>query len=595
MVGLPYDCLANPLGAVRLTFEKAMSSGSDPATLDGKDWGAAELFRQFLFDDGGLSQVPLLNSSTMKWVQPNTLVRFRGMIQDMLGNEFYVGTYKDGDKWRTNKFADASQGPVEASSDMKIWERRLLYCTPVPGQNSWVECSPDAIRNPCIDAMSPLREKRQREDEATMSDVDMVESGHAIEDSPNSKKMRDRVTLEPIKSQKVVTEGNTSNSSIVPVVDRNSFSCLVKIYDSPESDLKLNDVFEFVGIFSFDPDLTTCRDDNEVIDDLCEDALVCELPSKVPRLHCVVHRKLGLGDFVSSPRLELTTPAIKEIREALIGHLTGVLGHDRLAAEYMLLHLLSKVHARVDEVAVGKLSLNLTCFNKESMSVFGNNLKLAMGNLIPFTERLSLTVDYLNTVSLAPKKDYNTNRLVSGLLQLTEGSHLTIDETPLQTGTLNSTGFENAQVLKSMMELQKVQYDFTYYKMEMPADVQFLILSEGKSNILPADLVLPFRPSSVDSSASGEDGEMLKAWRWYLATMKSLPHSIEPHIQKVVEDDLVAARQADRSLGSEEFSRWLTMGRLMSVSFGETCLSMEHWQMVKELERLGKERLEGNL
>lgn len=57
MVGLPYDCLANPLGAVRLTFEKAVSSGSDPATLDGKDWGAAELFRQFLFDDGGLSQV----------------------------------------------------------------------------------------------------------------------------------------------------------------------------------------------------------------------------------------------------------------------------------------------------------------------------------------------------------------------------------------------------------------------------------------------------------------------------------------------------------------------------------------------------------
>lgn len=39
-------------------------------------------------------QVPLLNSSTMKWVQPNTLVRFRGMIQDMLGNEFYVGAYK---------------------------------------------------------------------------------------------------------------------------------------------------------------------------------------------------------------------------------------------------------------------------------------------------------------------------------------------------------------------------------------------------------------------------------------------------------------------------------------------------------------------
>lgn len=57
MVGLPYDCLANPLGAVRLTFEKAVASASDTAALDGKDWGVGDLFRQFLFDDGGLSQV----------------------------------------------------------------------------------------------------------------------------------------------------------------------------------------------------------------------------------------------------------------------------------------------------------------------------------------------------------------------------------------------------------------------------------------------------------------------------------------------------------------------------------------------------------
>lgn len=71
-----------------------------------------------------------------------------------------------------------------------------------------------------------------------------------------------------------------------------------------------------------------------------------------------------------------------------------------------------QVHARVDSIAVGKLSLNLTCLNKESISVFGNNIKLAMENLVPFTDYVPLTVDYLNTVSLAPKKDYNTNRYI---------------------------------------------------------------------------------------------------------------------------------------------------------------------------------------
>ncbi|THF98236.1 hypothetical protein TEA_000445 [Camellia sinensis var. sinensis] len=56
----------------------------------------------------------------------------------------------------------------------------------------------------------------------------------------------------------------------------------------------------------------------------------------------------------------------------------------------------------------------------------------------------------------------------------------------------------------------KVEYDFKYYKMEMEADVQLLILSEGKSNILSADLVLPFCPLSVESCEIG-DAEALKA------------------------------------------------------------------------------------
>ena len=60
-MGLPYDFLANPLGAVRSTFEKAMAaevaSGADPANYDGRDWGVADLIRQFLFDNGGVSQV----------------------------------------------------------------------------------------------------------------------------------------------------------------------------------------------------------------------------------------------------------------------------------------------------------------------------------------------------------------------------------------------------------------------------------------------------------------------------------------------------------------------------------------------------------
>ncbi|CAN4101635.1 unnamed protein product [Withania somnifera] len=598
MVGLLYDCLANPLGAVRLTFEKALASGSDPATFQGKDWGATDLFRQFLFDDGGLSQVPFLNPSTMTWVQPNTLVRFRGMIQDMLGSEFYVGAYKDGETWRTNKYADFSQFPMatDSSPDIRVWERRLLYCVPVPGQNSWIEHSSESPLNPSS-ISSSQREKRHRENDISMTEIDMQVIGEEVHASTSNKKMReDGITSNSSNPGDGAIEDIGTPASVLPYFDRTSFPCLVKIYDSPESDLKLNDVFEFIGVFTFDPEFPVDENDNNDLDSsLFDDTLTQMPPSKVPRLHCLVHRKLATQDFISdSQTFEIKPHPVKAIREALLGHLTTILGNDGVAANFMLLHLLSKVHARVDSIAVGKLSLNLTCFNKETLSVFGHRLNLALKNVLPYTHCVPLTVDYLNKVSLAPKKDYRTNRLASGILQLTEGSHLTIDETQLQAGTLNSTGVENARVLKSLLELQKVEYDFTYYKMEMPADIQLLVLSEGKSNILPADLVLPFRPLSVDA-AQDVEAEVLRSWRWYLATMRSLSHCIEKEMQKVVEDDLVAARQADRSLSSLDFSRLLTIGRLVSLSFGETSLTFEHWQMAKELERLRKERLQDSL
>ncbi|XP_034704304.1 mini-chromosome maintenance complex-binding protein [Vitis riparia] len=595
MVGLPYDFMANPLGAVRLTFEKAMAaaeaSGSDPANYDGKDWGVADLFRQFLFDNGGLSQVPVLNSTNFKRVQPNTLVRFRGMIQDMLGNELYVGVYKEGPNWRTNKFMDVSQFPMGSRPDMRVWERRLLYCVPIPGQNSWVEPSSEAVINCYRNGTSQQREKRQRDDNTTTDPMDLHVSDDEFQGSSSNKKLREgELPFESSKAQDFVSESACSSVSMVPTFDKDSLPCLVKIYDSPESDLKLNDVFEFVGVFTFDPELVV-KDDTDEFSDLCDDVLADLPPSKVPRLHCLIHRKLAVHDFISnSPVMEVKPHLVKQIRESLLGHLTAVLGNDGLAAHFMLLHLLSRVNGRVDTLAVGKLSLNLTCFNKESVSVFGNQLTLAIMNLLPFTHRIPLTVDYLNSASLAPKKDYQLNRLVTGVLQLAEGSHLTIDETQLKSGTLNSVGVENARLLKNLMQLQKVEYDFKYYKMEMAADVQLLILSEGKSNILPADLVLPFQPSSVDSTEPVAT-EALEAWRWYLVTLRSLPNSIEPELQKVIEDDLVAARQADRTLSSQDFSRLLTMGRLMSLSYGETSLSLEHWQMVKELERLRRERL----
>ncbi|CAM8916783.1 unnamed protein product [Rhodiola kirilowii] len=580
MVGLQYDCLANPAGAVRLSFEKAM--GDSQAALQGKDWGTGKIFADFISEN--LSQIPILNQATAQMLKPNTLVRFRGMVQDTLGTEFYIGAFKEGDVWRTNKYMDASQChipldcsdfDVASSPNIRIWERRLMYCVPVPCSNAWIE----GETNLCP---SNSKEKRIREDSEAMDD--MVSDGDGCPSA--AKKMREDGHLPPPCAAEFSSTNSTAGTSMLMDSKDRSLHCLVKTYDILESEVKLNDIVEFVGILTYEAECTV--NDNELIDEVAS----VRLPSAaVPRLHCLSHRKLDFHDLIhSSPIMEPKPFMVRQIRESLLGHLTSILGNDGLTAHFLLLHLLSKVQARQDDVAVGKLSLNLTSFSKETTSIFGNQLSHAIKSLVPLSHCMPLTVEYLNAASLAPKKDYDTNRLCTGILQLADGSHLTIDETTLEAGTLNPVGVDNVRLLKNLVEVQKVEYDFQFYKVEMQTDVQLLIRSEAKSNIIPADVVVPFQPSAVNPTVNATS-DALNAWRWYLATLRSAPHSIAPEVRKVVEDDLVASRQADRNLGTEDFSRCLTMGRLISISFGEDSLSLEHWRMVKELERLRKERI----
>ncbi|KAM0918896.1 hypothetical protein ACQ4PT_008613 [Festuca glaucescens] len=597
MVGPQYDLVGNPLGAVRTTFEKAAaaaaaeSGGRDPvAAFRSKDWGASEVFRSFLFDQGGIDKVPLLDASNLGLIKPNTLVRFRGMVQDMLGNEFYAGAFKDGSTWRTNKFTDFSPFTMPHPCDSHLWERHLFHCVPVPGQNSWtLESTPGPDLRQMSNCMSPeQREKRKRDGDDDIMDVS--ENGNG-ESSSSKKPKEDAVQISSNSAEMPATEAVPEMNGNDHHIPGSSFSCLVKIYDMPESQVKLNDVGEFIGVYTFDPELAAPNDNSDdVMFDLIEDVTAQLPPSKVPCLHCLVWRKLSSQDFLAKQPVEPLPSLLKGIRQSLLSHLTQLLGNDDLAAQCLLLHLLSRLRTRVDVVTVGRLSLNFTGFNRESASIFGNQLNTLIQRLVPYSQAIPLSIEYLNTTTLQPRKDNKSGRLVTGVLQLPQGTHLTFDETIMQSGSLTSKGVENTMLLKNLMESLMVEYDFEYYKLEMATDVQMLTLSEGKSNILPSDLVVPFRPSTVPAVTATP--EELESWRWYLATVRSLPQSNEPAILQTIQDEMVNAMREDRSLGCSELSRWLTMAQITASSFGEKSLSMEHWQTVKELERLRKQRMQ---
>lgn len=43
-------------------------------------------------------------------------------------------------------------------------------------------------------------------------------------------------------------------------------------------------------------------------------------------------------------------------------------------------------------------------------------------------------------------------------MQLADGTHLTLDETTLQAGALNAVGVQNVEVLKHLLQWQKVRH-----------------------------------------------------------------------------------------------------------------------------------------
>ena len=103
-----------------------------------------------------------------------------------------------------------------------------------------------------------------------------------------------------------------------------------------------------------------------------------------PRLHCIVFHRLGSGfpllmqpsdgsclrltgkcgsHFSPWLRSEVPPSTILEdsrrTREAVIEHISKALGHDRLAAEYILLGLLSRIILRQEALLLGIITISL--------------------------------------------------------------------------------------------------------------------------------------------------------------------------------------------------------------------------------------------
>ncbi|XP_017552006.1 mini-chromosome maintenance complex-binding protein isoform X1 [Pygocentrus nattereri] len=610
------DWINNPLGVVDGAFAQNNS---------GAEWEkkVVEYFKEKLKVNGAQSWVPSLNDVPLHYLKPNSLVKFRCMIQDMFDPEFFMGVYETVDSstnskvLRCGKYKDVTDcGQVDFNSRNAVTsERQTFYCVPIPGESQWVKenyaCSSQARVVPST-SYTPNRHKRSYEEDDEMDTQAQQENKLNSVGPPNVDSHRN------VESKRLETEAPSQNNSPsrcssnldlnFPLPGEQGPACLVKVYEGWDG-FKLNDMLEVFGILSVDPALSLMADDKEAsslldptesMETVEEQRAHSPPASLVPRIHMLYAQPLkhnnpllpsavseDKGAFLSGVLSELTS-----VRSELLTYLTHIFLGDSLAAEYLILHLISSVYARRDVLPLGKFTLNVS--GCPHSSPYTDQLYQIIQQLVPSSYQICMSLHNMNNQRMVPRKDYTANRLVSGTLQLASNTSLFLDETQLEQGQLDATGVRNITALGNLISWQKVDYDFNYHQMEFPCNINVLIVSEGRS-LLPSDCQVHLRPALSPPNLEeylktvqlAQASSQLNKYRVYFTVARSLDYNISDQITKAVEEDFVEMRKDDpQSVSAEDLHRMLIVARLLSLSYGQTSLSRENWIKAKQMEMM---------
>jgi len=580
----------------------------------GVSWERAveDHFRSELAKPGAMAGVTSLNTTANHSLSDGQLVKFRCMVQDMFDPEYYMAEYKvkslkDGSiQTRSGRFRDTVQcGPGEeimedGPESLSLRERVSLYCVSPPGEAAWVtehyqrqetsgnNAGPSGTQTNIMKRSLDTEETEQTREEDAVMDTEMEDT---VDPAEKIKRQKASVAAE---GSSPATRNKALNNLNLPIPSANGRACIVKICDIADGELKLHDLVEFVGVVSLDPALSVSEEGEASM----STSPTLPPPSLVPRLHVLTWARMDSNNPLLSRAPASRSPLEEVARVELHTLLTTCLLGDKLAADYLLLHLISRVYMRKDVLCLGKLSLNL--HNMTTHEEWPRRLATVLSLLTTNSHYLPLTRNNLDSTSFSPRKDFEANRLVSGSLQLASGTHLWLDETVMTDGQLSQVGVKNLTSLGNLITWQKLEYDFEFQKMEYETDVACLVMSEGRS-MLPSDVQLMVKPEGVEARpdlisktfnevGAGLSGELLDRLRRYITTARMGEFSLTEQVMKAVQDDFVSMRQTDQGITMEEFHSLLVLGRLVSLSFGRSTLTPGDWEDAKRMERERKER-----
>ncbi|WVW86315.1 hypothetical protein I302_108357 [Kwoniella bestiolae CBS 10118] len=271
---------------------------------------------------------------------------------------------------------------------------------------------------------------------------------------------------------------------------------------------------------------------------------------------------------------EAEAEPVEDVREELVNYLaTAFTPPDRVAGEYLLLLLLSSPTSRPTSMTpLGTLSVNFKRKDELATARFGE----VVGAVTPRVVPIPLSVSLLHSHPFFPSST-DSSSLDAGLLQLSEGTVLVVEEDAMGSGgQLNEKAVKNLKALAECMTEQRLRYEYPYMEgLKMDCATRVVVLSQGKSLL----------PGTGEVDLTRQD---LSALRNYLGRLSSLEHAMKLEIPddtaELIQDAFIQGRKENAESAEETLKRRMKVARLMALSYPEAKLTKEVWDKVVKMD-----------
>ncbi|KYR00823.1 UPF0557 family protein [Tieghemostelium lacteum] len=622
---------------VKETLESPLKVVNELFKINNENINNGEISKHFgtvISDDDIYKQIPRIYTISDSDSSVGKLVKIRVMIQDTFDPQFYPAVYKIINKDQPEQsrieiakfrdYVDLAQNEVlDVNYECETYDKALLYSIPIPCENHWVykdnNININQSNNNNINSIG--KKKRQLEDG--------IEKEEEIKNSENidikkSKSQIESMKVDDGKSNETMGSRLRGDSNKKVDMDkiynfpisgdnRNHTGFLINIYQDgkDENDVlnsfKINDIYEFVGVVSkFSPEVPMDAKEKELVSllgtmnfDLDQASVIPE--SLVPHFHVISFRPINPYHHPSDISLPFSKNPIKDTKVKIDQHLSEFLQNtrkelmnylnrhvsDSLVCEYLLCNIISNIYSQNSGMNLGNFSLNISIPNQSSLSRLPEVIQTLLSNLTTRSHKFNMTVDSLNYGNIVPYKDHEKNRITSGLLQLPKNTHLIIDETKLNEGKIDQIALKNIKAIQFLTLLQKVEYDFEYHIIEIPTDIQTISISYGKP-LVPCFSQVHLNSNTVltePKSINDDSDAIINSFRRFICTIMNCQfESSNQEVTKYLQDDFINTRQIKPDTTQDTFHYWLTLSRLLALSFGENSVSISRWDYMKNLE-----------